>query len=135
MKHSFKLSAIFLLLASTNALAAGKDETCYSEARIAPVTNQLPGYALSSKADTPATLASPFSFKPGALLAAARGLPVCIALVVDETGSVLDAAVFYPKRVALSKQEKANLLQQKYQPARVADSPVRSIVIMKASWD
>ena len=72
-------------------------------------------------------------FNPFGILKAAKGSYVCIALVVDETGAVQDAAAYFPKRVSLSKSERNALLSQTFSPALVDDAPVKSIAIIKAS--
>ena len=124
-----------LLCMTLPSVAAGPSKYCEEAKGLATVTEQLPGYVLSSEARTPAKLTSPMNLKPFGLLKASRGLPVCIAVVVDASGAVLDAAAYSPKRTALSRQERKILLAQKYTPAQGENGAVKSIVLMKVSSD
>ena len=135
MKH--RHLALLLLIASAANSAEPKqlkepDTFCKTAKELATVTSQLPDYKLSSELETPAKQLPPFTFKPFGILSAARGQPVCIALVVNATGAVQDAAAYFPKRVALSKSERKQLLSHKFIPARQAGQPIQSIVLMKA---
>ena len=131
MRH-LAIACILWTLASP-ALAGNPDRFCEEAKELSSITSQLPGYKLSSELATPAAVVPPLRFKPFGILSAARGLPVCIAVVVSETGGVLDAAAYYPKRVKLSKRERDSLLLHTYTPAKHGGVPVRSIVVMKAS--
>ena len=134
MKH--RNLALLLLIASAANSAEPKlattDTYCKEAKGFATVTSQLPDYKLSSELDSPARQLPPFTFKPFGILSAARGQPVCIALVVSASGVVEDAAAYSPTRVALSKSERKQLLSHKYVPAQQAGQPIKSIVLMKA---
>jgi len=133
--------AIGLLACSAAAIggeprAYNKTDTFCQEAKgLSNITSQLPDYPLSSNVETSAAVVGPMTFKPFELLSAARGQPVCIAVVVSETGIVQDAAVYFPKRVALSKVERNQLLAIRYTPAMQSGVPTKSIVLMKAWSD
>ena len=112
--------------------ASNPDRFCEEAKELATITTQLPGYTLSSQLETPASIVLPLKFRPFGILSAARGQPVCIAVVVSEAGVVQDAAVYFPKRVALSRDERKQLLSNTYTPAKQAGQPIKSIVILKA---
>jgi len=112
---------------------ANPDRFCEDAKELASITSQLPDYALSWNADTPVVVVPPLKFNPHRVLAAARGQPVCVAVVVSETGMALDAAAYFPKRVALSKSERKQVLANTFRPAKQAGTPIRSILVMK-SW-
>jgi len=111
------------------------DTFCQDAAELSNITSQLPDYPLSSSLDTSAGAVGPMTFRPFGVLSAARGQPVCIALVVSETGVVQDAAAYFPKRVALSRPERKQLMSTRYKPAMQGGIPVKSIVLMKAWSD
>ncbi len=120
---------------SQPVLSADHMQMCKEAKELALITEQVPDHKLSSELETAAKLIPPMLFKPFGVLSASRGSPVCIAVVVSETGAVQDAAAYYPKRVALSSSERRLLLKQKYSPAMQGDKPVSSIVILTASSD
>ena len=130
-----------LFVLSTSVLAGEPrpmkktDTFCQERKELSSITSQLPDYPLASSLETSAAVAGPMKFKPFGILQAARGQPVCIAIVVDESGVVQDAAAYYPKRVLLSKLEREQLLAIPYTPAKQAGVPTKSIVLMKASID
>jgi len=124
--------AAILCASGIPAFAANPDRFCEEAKELTSITKQLPDYQLSWELETPAAVVLPLRFKPFWVLSAARGQPVCIALVVSETGRVRDAAAYYPKRVALSKKERDSLLSQPYTPAKQGGVSVKSIVVMKA---
>ena len=132
--------AVLLLLATSNALAQQPKETsrhqdfCEKAKELATITSQLPDYMLSTQADVPAKLLPSLAFRPTAVLKAAGGQPVCIAVVVSESGTVLDASVYFPKRVSLSKGERLAILAGKYTPATQSGTPIKSIVLMKTEY-
>lgn len=133
--------SVICLLALTSAAHAGEpkpgktDRFCQEARELRSITSQLPDYPLSSDLDVSAAVVGPLKLKPFALLSAAKGQPVCIAVVVSESGVVQDAAAYSPKRVALSKQERGQLLSTTYTPARQAGVPTKSIVLIKAWSD
>ena len=111
------------------------DTFCEDAEELSTITSQLPDYALSSKLDTSAGIVGQNKFRPFGVLSAARGQPVCIAIVVSELGVVQDAAAYFPKRVALSRLERKQLMTTKYKPALQGGIPTKSIVLMKAWSD
>jgi len=138
MKH--RHLALLLLVASAANSAEPKqlnkpDTYCKEAKGLATVTSQLPDYKLSSELDSPAKQLPPMTFKPFGILSAARGQPVCIAVVVSNSGVVQDVAAYSPTHVALSRSERKQLLSHKYVPAQQAGQPVQSIVLMKAWSD
>ena len=108
------------------------DTYCKDVSGLSDVTSQLPDYSLSSDLDTSAAVIGRMKFRPFGLLSAARGQPVCIAVVVSETGVVQDAAVYSPQSVALSREERKQLLSTRYTPAMQGGVPTKSIVLIKA---
>ena len=128
--------ALVLATASISAQEPAKpknpDRFCENAKELATITDQLPDYKLSSDLASGATLNGKLKFDPRELLRQARGQSVCIAVVVSETGAVQDAAVYYPKTLALSQKERNQLLAQSYAPAQENGEPVKSIVVMKA---
>ena len=108
------------------------DDFCERSKSLSSITKQLPDYVLSWKADTPVVVYPPLKFSAINLLLAARGQPVCIAVGVGEAGEALDAAAYFPKRLALSKTERQELLAIKFQPATQDGKPIKSIMVMKA---
>ena len=120
------------LLASFSAFAGDDLRVCEEAREFASITSQIPDYLPPSKTDTPAGVLSG-KFSPTDLIRAAHSSYVCVAIGVDETGRVQDAAVFFPKRVALSKSERASLMSYSFSPAVVAGKPVKSITLLKAS--
>ena len=83
-------------------------------------------------AETPAFALPPFKFNARGVLFASRGRPVCVAIIVNETGTALDATVYLPKLLGLSRVERSQILTNKFEPAKQAGIPVNSIVVMKA---
>ena|SRR6478672_7800646 len=132
----FLLSSLLIAASATHARdpkpISNPDRFCQDAKELAMITSQLPDYVLSEQVETSASVVPPLKFKPMGVLSAARGQPVCIAVVVSETGVVQDAAVYFPKRVALSREERRQLLSNTYLPAKQAGQAVKSIVIMKA---
>jgi len=127
------------LLACSAAAVGGEprpynkiDTFCQEAKGLSDITSQLPDYPLSSSVDTSAAVVGPMTFRPFGLLSAARGQPVCIAVVLSETGIVQDAAAYFPKHVALSKVERKQLLSTRYTPAMQGGVATKSIVLMKA---
>ena len=112
---------------------ANPDRFCEEARELKSITSQLPDYALSWEAESPVVVLRPLKFDPRRLLRDARGQPVCIAVVVDESGVALDAAAYFPKRLALSKSERSQVLAIKFEPAKQSGLPIRSIMVMK-SW-
>lgn len=137
MARLFLLVVLLLVAVSGGAREprkpANPDRFCESARELATITSQLPDYRISSDLAVGAKLNGKLNFSPNELLKLSRGNPVCIAVVVSEAGMVQDAAVYYPKKVALSQKERDRLLAQSYSPARENGAPVKSIVIMKAS--
>jgi hypothetical protein len=131
---TFLLSTVisFPLIAAEPKPIENPDRFCEDAKELASITAQLPDYALSWQADTPVVVLPPLKFDPRAVLSAARGQPVCIAVVIDESGAALDAAAYFPKRVALSKNERKQVLANQFQPATHAGVPIKSIMVMKA---
>lgn len=82
---------------------ANPDRFCESARELASITSQLREYKLSSDFADGAELIAPMKFDPRGLLSAARGHSVCIAVVVNESGVVQDAAACYPKKLVLSR--------------------------------
>ena len=119
-----------LLIAAVPLMAADRVAYCKDARELASITEQLPGYVISSDADTPAQLIPPMKLRAHGLLGASHGFPVCIAVVVDESGKALDAAAYTPKRVALSKRERATLLAQHFTPALQDGIAVKSIFLI-----
>ena len=115
--------------------AAGSTKYCQEAKELTSVTEQLPGYILSSDAKVPAKLETPMSLRPQGLLKASRGAPVCIAVVVDASGAVLDATAYSPKRVKLSRQERNNLLAMKFSPTQGENGAVKSILVFEIRAD
>mgnify|MGYP001308258671 CR=1 FL=1 len=111
---------------------ANPDQFCEKARELKSITSQLPDYALSWEAESPVVVLPPLKFNPVRLLKAAHGQPVCIAVVVDETGIALDASVYFPKRFALTKIERSQVLANKFEPAKKSGLPIRSIMVMKA---
>lgn len=136
----FRYSIICLIAVASAALAGEPgppkpDPFCKGAKELRTITSQLPDYPLSSDLDTSAGVVGPLKLKPFGLLSAAKGQPVCIAVVVSETGVVQDAAAYFPKRVALSKLEREQLLSTPYTPAKQAGVPTKSIVLIKVWSD
>lgn len=129
--------AIGLLAYTTGAFGSERqthdknDTYCKDVTGLDDVLSRLPDYSLSSNFDTSATVVGPMKLRPFDLLSAARGQPVCIAIAVSETGVVLDAAVYSPKRVTLPWEERRQLLSTRYTPAMQDGVPTKSIVLMK----
>jgi|SRR6478672_1384317 len=111
---------------------ANPDKFCEEARQLKSITSQLPDYALSWEAESPVVVLPPLKFSPVRLLKAANGQPVCIAVVVDEKGIALDASVYFPKRFALTKTERSQVLANKFEPAKQSGVPIRSIMVMKA---
>jgi len=135
--HKLTLIAILALLCGSAVgrepkRPANPDRFCENAKELASVTSQLPDYKLSSDLADGAELVTPLKFDPRGLLSAARGDSVCIAVVVSESGAVQDAATYYPKKLALSKKEREQLLALTYSPAKENGQPIKSIVVMKA---
>ena len=123
----------FPLIAAEPKPIQNPDRFCENAKELASITSQIPGYALSWEAETPVVVVPPLVFKNvRRLLSSAHGQPVCVAVVVSETGEALDAAAYFPKRVALTKDERKEVLANSFQPATQAGKPVRSIMVMKA---
>ena len=122
----------FPLLAAEPKAIENPDRFCEDAKELASITAQLPDYELSWKADTPVVVLPPLKFDVRGILSAARGQPVCVAVVISETGAALDAAAYFPKRVALSKNERNQVLANKFKPATQAGVPIKSIMVMKA---
>ena len=135
----YRLPIYLLVAAISSPLIAAEpkpienpDRFCEDAKELASITTQLPDYALSWQADTPVVVVPPLKFDVRGVLTAARGQPVCVAVVVNEAGAALDAAAYFPKRVALSKNERKQVLANKFQPATKAGAPIKSIMVMKA---
>ena len=111
---------------------ANPDRFCEDAKELKSITAQLPDYALSWEAESPVVVLPPLKFNAGQLLKAAHGQPVCVAVVISETGAALDAAVYFPRRLALSKAERRQVLANSFEPAKQAGLPIRSIMVMKA---
>jgi hypothetical protein len=107
------------------------DRFCEEAKELKTITSQLPGYVLSWEAESPAVVVPPLKLDPRGLLKAARGESVCVAVVISETGEALDAAAYYPKRIALSKAERKQVLANTFEPAKQAGIPVKSIIVVK----
>ena len=126
-------SAICLtVVASEQKPIENPDRFCEDAKELKAITSQLPDYPLSWEMESPVVVLPPLKFDPRAVLSAARGQPVCVAVVIDETGVALDAAAYFPRRVALTKNERKEVLANKFLPAKQAGVPVRSIMVMKA---
>ena len=127
-----------LILASTlcalSAPAFNEDPNsyCQNATELASITEQVPEYKPSWSLETPASLASPLRFDPSRLLSKARGLPVCIALLISESGDVVDAGTYHPKRVALTSRERDYWLSLKFMPAKQGGVPVKSLFAAQA---
>ena len=127
-----------LILASTlcalsaPAYAEDANSYCQNATELASITGQVPEYKPSWSLETPASLASPLHFDPSRLLSKARGLPVCVALLISESGDVVDAGVYYPKRVALTSRERDYWLSLKFTPAKEGGVPAKSLFAAQA---
>ena len=136
MRHLTVIAILGLLcgsaIGSEPKKLANPDRFCENAKELASITSQLPEYKLSSDLADGAELVTPLKFDPRGLLSAARGNSVCIAVFVSESGVVQDAAVYYPKKLALSKKEREQLLALAYSPAKENGQPIKSIVVMKA---
>ena len=111
---------------------ANPDRFCEDTKELKSITSQLPDYVLSWEAESPVVVVPPLKFEVAGLLKAARGQPVCVAVVISETGAALDAAAYFPKRIALSKVERKQVLANTFEPAKQAGAPIKSIMVMKA---
>ena len=120
------------LAASEPRPIANPDRFCEDAKELKSITAQLPGYVLSWEAESPVVVLPPLKVDVRELLRAARGQPVCIAVVISETGVALDAAVYFPKRLAFSRAERKQVLANAFEPAKQAGVPTKSITVMKA---
>jgi len=136
MARLLVLVALMLALSTTSAREPAEpknpDRFCENAKELATITSQLPGYNLSFNSATGAKLKGTLKFDPRELLRHSHGDPVCIAVIVSEAGDVQDAAVYYPKKLALSQKERKQLLALSYDPAQEDGAAVKSIVVMKA---
>ena len=62
------------------------------------------------------------------------GLEVAIEVRdgAEDDVAALDAAAYFPKRLALSKAERKQVLANTFEPAKQAGAPIKSIMVMKA---
>ena len=121
--------AFAISIFSFSALAAETD-VCFEEQKLLPISTQVPAFLPPSAVDSKAAVKGKYALSPFRLAYAAKGLSVCIAVLVDETGAVRDAAAYYPPHVALTKKERNAMLSDSYSAAIKDGAPVKSISVV-----
>ena len=103
--------------------------SCDEAPQLADVRAQFPRHILASEATSPPKIKRHSDFSPHRLLRDV-GSPVCIVMVVDSSGKVVDAKVVYPSSVLLTRQERKAIMSVRMTPAEVDGAPQSSLSIM-----
>ena len=128
-KKIIVLAAISLSICSLANARERPITSCEKAPYLAKVREQLPSYILDSEATTPSKNKNKLKFKPGRLLQGAGGL-VCVIMAVNSAGKVQDAIVIYPASVALTPQQREEILAFEMTPAELNGVPVDSLSMM-----
>ncbi|WP_133502018.1 hypothetical protein [Cognatilysobacter terrigena] len=125
-------SLLVLLVAFASAPAAAvTPEACESDAILRGTIKPAPDFLPPSAVDARAKLHGSLRFNGMDLYRASRIDEICIAVLVDETGVPRDAAVFQPRRLALSAGERSELLALRFSPAEKAGQSTKAIVVVR----
>lgn len=106
--------------------------SCEKAPALAGFRKQLPGYILGTEATVPPTTKEKFSFDQGTLLREG-GPRVCIVVAVSKAGVVQDAAIAYPKGMALPKRQRDQLMAMHWNPAMVDGEPRDALMIVSVT--
>ena len=106
--------------------------SCADAIALPEVRAQYPGHILGSEATTPPKVTRLSEDFPSARRVRDVG-SVCILMVLDATGKVVEARAIYPSADALLRSERRALMSTKMRPAEIDGTPQPSLTYISVT--
>ena len=123
-----RILLLFFLFTLSGLVHAQRAQPCADFPALAELRASHPAYLLENELTRPAMRKSNLPISAARFLRDGFNL-ICIALAVDETGTVKEATLYMPKARSLLAQERKSLLSMRFVPAELNGEAHASMVV------